>query len=102
MEEHTLPQEAQMITLHKYDNARQIMIVGSNEGTYNPGPFQTKSHVRIIPASDNLLKKELENLSISVGDVISTEIVSKKFHRELASIKGGRLAYYDSKKHQSF
>jgi hypothetical protein len=57
------------------------------------GANETEKIVEVQPASLELLQTELEKLKIKVRDPETITIVAAKFHEELVTLPGGKLAW---------
>ncbi len=87
-----MPQTATLIVCHHSDNARVLKEMEGSGSRYFPAVGETSNRVEIIPATMELLQKELAELGLIIEDLPTIEKVAKKFRHELISRPGGSLA----------
>ncbi len=85
--------KATLIICEHADNFRALKEIEGSDSRYIAGSRETSKAVKIRPANDDLLKKELADLSIIIDDVPTIRKVANKFIKELVTKKDGKLAF---------
>jgi len=84
---------ASLIVLHHDHDSRVLKEMEGSDSSYYAGSRETKTKVKVIPATDYLLRNELEHIGLVIADLPTVRKVAQKFSSELIQRPGGSLAW---------
>lgn len=87
------PKNASLIVCHKKGDCRVLQNMEGSRSQYFSSSRETEYSVKVVPASDELLRREVSKLGLVIDHMPTIKIVAEKFYSELISIKGGKLAW---------
>lgn len=92
---------ATLIICGNANNFRALKEMEGSGSRYIPGSKEKSSRVKVIKASDETIKAELASIDIIIDDLATVRKVAQKFHSEIVSRDGGKIAW-DEDTHLGF